>query len=284
MSDANTQSAPPFLSKHRDRRNYVLELSSLPVLICVVSFAKAAYYRLTYTPEHCRNFGWYSSSSGEFQCDYKPLDYHAILALAWLVTYALQVSLLALGKPDWHKITGKVGFVVAFLNAAGMFWLATQDTINPMPQTDRPPDFTPFMFLVAIKLTVCLIISLWSIWRQHDTESHMLWMFRGFVTSFTTPVIRFYPLVLRLAAGDDCFVRNREKFVMGAMFVSELVRVILYTMVQQKTRKVFWDAFMKAQAATFFLALFNEIKFASETGFFVTGMVECWMEKNLDVD
>ena len=269
-----------YLTKHRDRRDYVLRLSFAPVLICVVSFAKAAYYRLLRpTPSQCGDFGWYSSSSGEFQCDYKPLDYHAILALMWLGTYALQTLLIATGLPSIHKVTGKVGFLIAFANAAGMLYLAIEDTIHPMPETDRPPDFTPFMFLVAVKLTICLVVSMIKIKKQNDTEGHILWMYRGFVTSFTTPVIRFYPLVLRLLAGNDCFDRNRQKFVMGAMFVSELTCSVLYSMVQRKTQKVFWDTFMKVQAVTFLAALAKDIKFASENGFFVTGMIQCWTEK-----
>ena len=107
----------------------------------------------------------------------------------------------------------------------------------------------------------------------------MIWMFRGFITSFTTPVIRFYPMVLRLLAGDDCFRRNRDKFVMGSMFVSEVVSVILYSMAQKKTQPVFWSLFMKVQAVTFLYALVNEILFAAEHGTFVEGMVVCATEK-----
>jgi hypothetical protein len=197
----------------------------------------------------------------------------------WLATYAIQVSLIATGRQNIHKITGKVGFIVALANAAGMFYLAIQDTINPMPKTDRPPDFTPFMFLVATKVTICLLVSLMKI-RSQDVEGHILWIYRGFVSSFTTPVIRFYPLLLRMLAGQDCFDRNRTKFVMGAMFVSELVCIVLYTMVQRKTQKLFWDAFMKIQAVTFLIALVKDVKFASENGFFVTGMIQCWSEQN----
>mmetsp|Transcript_62189 Transcript_62189/g.151664 ORF Transcript_62189/g.151664 Transcript_62189/m.151664 type:complete len:313 (-) Transcript_62189:136-1074(-) len=278
--DDNNDKTGVYLTKHRDRRNYVLRLSFLPVLICVISFAKAAYYRFWRRPKpsQCQDFGWYSSSSGEFQCDYKPLDYHAMLALLWLGTYALQTSLIAAGLPSIHRLTGKVGFIIAFANAAGMFYLAIQDTLNPMPKTDRPPDFTPFMFLVAIKLTICLVVSVIKI-RRKDTEGHILWTYRAFTTSFTTPVIRFYPLVLRLLAGDDCFDRNRQKFVMGAMFVSELTCSVLYSLVQRKTRKVFWDTFMKIQAVTFLCAFMKDVKFASENGFFVTGMIQCWTEK-----
>lgn len=275
-----SSSSGAFLKKHHDRRHYVVQLSLGPVLICVISFAKAAFYRIVPpTTSDCTEFGWYSSSSGETQCDYKPLDYHAALALMWLATYAIQVSLIATGRQNIHKITGKVGFIVALANAAGMFYLAIQDTINPMPKTDRPPDFTPFMFLVATKVTICLLVSLMKI-RSQDVEGHILWIYRGFVSSFTTPVIRFYPLLLRMLAGQDCFDRNRTKFVMGAMFVSELVCIVLYTMVQRKTQKIFWDAFMKIQAVTFLIALVKDVKFASENGFFVTGMIQCWSEQN----
>lgn len=271
---------PAMIPKHRDRKNYLLALSGLPVLICVIAFARSAVYRVTYKPEECKSFGWYSSSSGEFQCDYKPLDLHATFALAWLALFATQVCLLAFGKPAWHRRVGRIGLLIAFSNAAGMLWLAFQDTVNPMERTDRPPDFTPFMFLVAFKLTACLILSVWCIYsKERDVEGHMLWMFRGFITSFTTPVIRFYPLVLRLVAGDECFDEHRDKFVMGAMFVAEATCVLMYTMAQRKTQPVFWDTFMKLQMVTMVFATLKELRFASTHGLFIKGMMECALGK-----
>jgi hypothetical protein len=269
------------LPKYRDRQQYMLSLAVVPIAVCVMAFARSAVYRLTLLPAECRSFGWYSSSSGDFQCDYPALDLHATAALAWLAIFAIQVTLLLLGKPSWHRSLGKLGLVGAFWNAGGMFWLAYQDTVNPMPKTDRPSDFTPFMFLVAFKLTVCLVLSTYSLMKKknRDVEGHMVWMFRGFITSFTTPVIRFYPMVLRLLTGDDCFDRHRDKFVMGAMFVSELVSVTVYTLMQRKTQPVFWDTFMKLQVVTFLFALVNELRFASTHGMFVTGMVECAIDK-----
>lgn len=268
------------LPKHRDRKNYILQGSILPISICVIAFARSVFYRFTLLPSECRSFGWYSSSSGEFQCDYKPLDLHASAALMWLAIFGIQVTLLLAGKPSWHKAIGKLGLLGAFWNAAGMFWLAYQDSVNPMKKTDRPADFTPFMFVVAFKLTLCLVLSTYSILKKdRDVEGHMVWMFRGFLTSFTTPVIRFYPLVLRTLAGDDCFDQHRGKFVMGAMFVAEVVSVIMYVLVQRKTQPVFWDTFMKIQLVTFLFALVNELRFASTHGLFVVGVVGCAMDK-----
>ena len=265
----------------------LLRLSYVPVLVCIVAFTRSAVYRLNGAIQRnqggCQRFGWYSSSSAEFQCDHKPLDVHASLALMWLAVYALQVLLLATGNPKWHRRLGRLGLVVALLNCAGMFLLATAelDPETAMKKTDRPDDFTPFMFLVATKVTVCVSLSIWALYGKPkcDVEAHKLWMFRAFLSSFTTPVIRFYPLVLRLLAGTDCFQQHREKFVMGSMFVSELVCVVVYTVAQRQTRTQFWDMFMKLQAVTFGVAVFKEIYFASTHGTFIAGMAECAADK-----
>lgn len=141
----------------------------MPVLVCVVAFARAAVYRLNGAIQRdkggCERFGWYSSSSAEFQCDHKPLDIHATLALMWLAVYASQVLLLATTNNTWQSRLGRLGLVVAVLNCAGMFILATAE-LNPetaMETTDRPDDFTPFMFLVATKVTVCVSLSIFAL-------------------------------------------------------------------------------------------------------------------------
>eukprot|EP00934_Nitzschia_sp_Nitz4_P007366 Nitzschia sp. Nitz4//scaffold20_size174350//16316//17167//NITZ4_002078-RA/size174350-processed-gene-0.85-mRNA-1//-1//CDS//3329541737//7356//frame0 len=270
-----------YLEKHRDRKNFLLSLSFTPILICVLAFARSAVYRIMYTPPECSRFGWFSSSSGEFTCDHKPLDFHATLALAWLGVFSLQVALMAFGQNRLHKLFGKVGFAIAFLNAGGMFWLAIHDTLHPMEKTDRPSDFTPFMFLVAVKLTLCLIFAVAAVVSKtyYDIENHFIWIFRGFITSFTTPVIRFYPAVLRHLAGQDCFEANRGKFVMGAMFVSELTCVVLYSLAQLRTRREFWDTFMKLQVLTFLAAAVKEYQFAEDHGLFISGMIGCAAEK-----
>ncbi|KAG7355048.1 hypothetical protein IV203_004404 [Nitzschia inconspicua] len=175
---------------------------------------------------------------GEFTCDHKPLDFHAKFALRWLTTFAIQVGLLTVGRKiaSYHKYFGRLGMIGAFGNAGGMFWLAIYDLLYPMKNTDRPSDFTPFMFLVAVKLTLCLSFSLHALLQkqQQDIEQHMIWMFRGFITSFTTPVIRFYPMVLRKIAGKECFDMHRDKMVMGAMFVSELCSVVIITWLKRR--------------------------------------------------
>ena len=273
----------------------LLRLSYVPILVCVIAFARAAVYRLHGTIQRekggCQRYGWYSSSSAEFQCDHKPLDIHATLALLWLAVYATQVLLLATDNHAWHRRLGRLGLVVAILNCTGMFLLAVAE-LHPdtaMSQTDRPDDFTPFMFLVATKVSICVglsIVSLYGKSKGRDLEGHKLWMFRAFLSSFTTPVIRFYPLVLRLLAGTDCFQQNREKFVMGSMFVSELVCVVVYTMAQRQTRprEKFWDLFMKLQVVTFIAALGKEMMFASAHGMFIIGMAQCAAEKYLGVE
>jgi hypothetical protein len=188
--------------------------------------------------------------------------------------------LLLAGKSSWHRAIGKLCLVGGYGNAVGVFWFAYQEMINPMEKTDRPPDFTVFMLVAGFKMTLCLVLSTYSILKKdRDFEGHMLWMYRGFLTSFTAPVIRFYPTVLRLLAGDDCFDENRHKFILGSMFVAELASCIMYTLMQRKTQPVFWDIFMKVQSVIFLSALVKEIRLYSTHGMFVTGMVGCAMEK-----
>jgi hypothetical protein len=280
MSSKSKDSIPSptwYYTKHQDRKNFILEFSYGPILVCVLAFARSAWYRLTVTPEQCHSFGWFSSSSGEFQCDHKPLDWHASFALGWLATFSLQVLFLSTNTNTLHKVFGKfLGLIIAFGNASGMLYFAVYDYLYPMEKTDRPADFTPFMFLVACKYSICLGLATKTILsKDRDVEKHMLWMYRAFITSFTTPVIRFYPAVLRHLAGTDCFQEHREKFVMGAMFVSEIVCVVLYTLVQLRTQTKFWDTFMKLQVLTLGFATLKELQFASIHGAFLTGMVEC---------
>ncbi|KAG7359094.1 hypothetical protein IV203_015683 [Nitzschia inconspicua] len=280
-------SNPDMLPKHRERKLYLLKLSYIPVAICVIAFARSAFYRLIrYHPDNCRRFGWYTSSSGEFTCDHKPLDFHAKFALLWLTIFAIQVGLLTVGGKiaSYHKYFGRLGMIGAFGNAGGMFWLAIYDLLYPMKDTDRPSDFTPFMFLVAVKLTLCLFFSLHALLQkpQRDIEQHMIWMFRGFITSFTTPVIRFYPMVLRKIAGKECFDMHRDKMVMGAMFVSELCSVVIYYMAQKKTQTKFWDTFMKLQVLTFAFVTLKELVFAAKHGTFISGMAQCTLDRLCD--
>jgi hypothetical protein len=156
------------LPKHQDRRNYILQGSIIPIAICMIAFARSAFYHLTLLPAKCRSFGWYLScllpakcrsfgwylsATGDFQCNYTPLNLHATAALLWLAIFDIQAGLLLAGKLLWHRAIGKLGLVGAFWNAVGMFWLAYQDTIKPMDKkTDHPPAFTPLLFVVAFNL------------------------------------------------------------------------------------------------------------------------------------
>ena len=86
-------------------------------------------------------------------------------------------------------------------------------------------------------------------------------------------------MVLRKLAGQECFERNRHKFVMGAMFVAETTCLVLYSLAQKHTRPVFWDTFMKIQILTFAVAAAKQYQFQSTHGLFISGMCECFMEQ-----
>ena len=260
------------------RKDYILKLSVIPIVVCFIAFTRSTIYRLTRVPEGCKSFGWYSSSSAESSCDHKPLDWHASLAILWLITFTLQVFSL-MGKLNWfHKFFGKFGLVFAVFNVLGMLYLSVYDLLYPMEKTDRPKVFSIFMFITAIKIGNALRKSMVAL-QKHDYDAHMIWMFRAFITSFTTPVIRFYPLVLRSLAGDDCFHENRHLFVMGSMFAAEILCTIMYILSQRYTQKVFMDRFMQTQIVVALLVGFAEFYWVQDHSLFLVAMTKCAVGK-----
>jgi hypothetical protein len=261
-----------------ERKNYLLRLSIIPIVVCFIAFTRATIYRLILIPKECLGFGWYSSSSAEFSCDHRPLDFHAVLAVIWLLTFTFQ-TLSLMGNFNWfHRKLGSIGYPLAAFNVLAMLYLSMYDLLYPMEKTDRPKIFSIFMFLTAVKIGSALRNAYIAI-QNKQIDDHMIWMFRSFITSFTTPVIRFYPLVLRKIAGDDCFQENRELFVMGSMYVAEMSCLTMYVMAQRKTQKVFLDSFMKSQIMVAVLVGAAELYWVQNHNLFLTGMLSCAIRK-----
>ena len=114
-----------------------------------------------------------------------------------------------------------------------------------------------------------------SVFREHS----------GFLQSkferklFFRPIIRFYPMILRYLAGDDCFQENRGRFVMGAVTVSEITITILFSIAQRYTQPVFWSRFMIFQTVLCTLIVIYCVAFGWEHGFFIFGMAQCALRK-----
>lgn len=301
---------PHMFQTLRQRKDFLLILSYVPVVICFIAFGFSAIFRFIRTTEEttetetvtatvsssssssfsyknptmkCKRYGWYNSSSAKVSCDHKALDIHAISALAWLFIYAIQVVLLTFRKGKWHRYFGYLGAIGAFANAGGMFWYTIDNIVNPMKNTNRPKDFTPFMIFVGAEIAVCIWLSFHALFwkaKKRDIDQHMIWIFRAFMISFSTPLMRFYPLVVRLMFGWECFEAHKHKFVMESMFVAAAVCTSLQVLAQRYTQRKFFDMFLIVQFAFFFVATAKEITYAWGHGSFIVGMVQCAASNN----
>lgn len=225
----------------------------------------------------CKRFGWYASGSAKVSCDHKALDIHGVSALGWLTVYAIQIVLLAIHKGKWHKYFGYLGAIVAFINVGGIFWFTIDSIVNPMKETNRPKDFTPFMILIGVEVATCIWMSFYALFikAKKDIDQHMIWICRAFMISFTTPIMRFYPLIVRLVFGWGCFEAHKKKFVIEAGFVSGVTCFILHFLTQRYTQRKFFDIFMVVQILFLFPVTTKQITYSSEHGSFLVGMVQC---------
>lgn len=276
------------LPTHKARVMYLTNISLLPCLICFLAFSRSFIYRYIKTPPDtlegvdikCEKYGWLNNASIRMTCENRPLDIHATLALSWLVLYTTQALLMKFNLRKLHMATGKLLGVVAVINVVGMLQLSTMDIINPMV-TERPPIFTPFMFGTAIIMSWCLYESysgLWSVPR--DMDRHALWITRCFLMSFTTPVIRFYPLVLRYVFSTACIKQklSLDTWVIGSMTVSCLLSLWFFYLVNKacldQPFDIFLNGFIAFTAVAFVIDLIQTIKM----GTFIGHMYQCYKD------
>ena len=252
-----------FEPSHSKRLDKLAKLSLVPALVCFLAFTRSIIYRfsgragtfvgfgntLIKLENQCKRFGWLNNSVFEVVCDHRPLDIHALAAIAWLSIFTIQVLLIAFRRMNGmfqisHKTIGYVGFAIALTNIVGMFQLATYDFFYPMEsKAGRPPAFTPFMWYVAFSTLQSTKLS-WDALKVKDIDMHALWMFRAFITTFSTPMIRFYPLVLRYLLGTECIRVNADRLVIGATTVSVAVCDLLHWKANQIYLKKPFDNFM----------------------------------------
>jgi len=285
---------PLYLKNVQDRLNVLCNLSLFPVAVCFLAFTRPVIYRLSGglkggdfvdvgsgNKEHvsigqpCKRFGWINNAQFTVTCDNRSLDIHAVLACVWLVLFSVQIFAIKYNFRGFHKQVGKFGMPIAFLNAFGMMQFAAYDFFFPMEYTSRPAVFTPFMWFLSVEMILYLKESYMAL-QKHDIGMHSLWMYRAFVKSFSTPVMRFYPMALRYAFGTECANLNKHKGVFAAMTVAAVFISALSYIANLYCLKQPMDKFMRTTFIKTAVTILVEVILAANSGSFIYGMFKCW--------
>jgi uncharacterized membrane protein len=270
------------------RMRYLTNLSLMPCFICFLAFTRSFIYRYIKAPPPfidevsmtCSKFGWLNNASIRMTCNNRPLDIHATLAMTWLTLFTLQTLTRKFHFNKIHKYLGIVGQPIAVINCVGMIQLTLFDIISPM-KTERPPIFTPFMFLTACIIFVCLYQS-WLGLRATpmDVDMHALWIVRAFLMSFTTPIIRFYPIVLRYIFSTACIKdeMSLNTWVIGSMTVAATLTLYLFWLANKACLDDPVDNFLKGFIVFEVGCVFIDIIQTFTKGTFFGHMYRCYKE------
>jgi hypothetical protein len=268
----------------KERTSYLTSLSLLPCLICYLAFTRPAIYRFISKPDEyegvnlqCPNFGWLNNANVNMTCDNRPLDIHATLALMWLTLFTVQVLAIKFQFHKIHKFIGKYLGIIAFLSVIGMLQMVVMDVINPM-ETDRPFIFTPFMFATAWIILGCLYMSFKGLAATpRNIDDHGLWMCRAFLMSFTTPVIRFYPLILRYMFSTKCMKEqgSLDTWVIESMTLAATLTLYLFWLANKACLDQPVDAFLLFFLSFEACALIMDVHQGFTNGVFFVHMYTC---------
>lgn len=280
-------SGPDKLPTLKQRTNFLTNLSLMPCLICYLAFTRPFVYRYFGAPKTlqgvdltCSKFGWLNNASIRMTCNNRPLDIHASLAISWLSLFTIQTLLRKFHFDKAHKFVGKYLGWVAVVNVVGMIQLAVYDVVSPMV-TERPPVFTPFMFMTAVIVFGCLYMS-WQGLRASpmNVDQHTLWMCRAFLMSFTTPVIRFYPIVLRYIFSTACIKAQQslDTWVIGSMTVASTLTLYLFWLANKACLDEPVDLFLKGFLAFEVGALLIDMQQHLTKGSFFGHMYQCFKD------
>lgn len=268
---------------------FLTNLSLLPCLVCYLAFTRPLVYRFlpSVKPDtlqgvdlRCPTFGWLNNASVRMTCENRSLDIHATLAIAWLTLFTTQALLQLASARDLHRVVGKYIGPVALINVVGMLQLSVYDIFVPM-KTERPWIFTPFMFATAWIVLACLYMSYKGLSaKPMDIDMHSLWMVRAFLMSFTTPVIRFYPIVLRYIFSTECIKTQAalDTWVIGSMTVASTLTLYLFYLANKAVLEDPYDWFFWGFVAFEVCALCIDAKQTFDSGFFFAHMYTCWKE------
>jgi hypothetical protein len=280
------------LPAFKDRVRFLSNLSLTPIFICYVAFTRAFIYRFISTPDKyagvdmkCSKFGWLNNASVRMTCNHRPLDIHATLAMMWLALYTIQTLAIRFNFRKTHKFVGKYLGWIAALNVAGMVLMSVYDLFVPM-ETDRPNIFRPIMVATALLVSSCVFMSGKALAATpRDLDQHILWIVRAFLVSFTTPIIRFYPIVLRHIFSTECIQQkeNLETWVIGATTVAVLVCQYLFWLANRACLKDPVDSFFMFFGAFATFVVVVDIHQTLTKGFFFWNMYKCHRDGISDV-
>jgi len=285
---------PFYLKTQKERLNVLCNLSLIPIVVCFLAFTRPAIYRMTKgmvggtfkdvlgggkenveLGQPCKRFGWLNNAQFTVTCDNRSLDIHAVLAIIWLVLFSVQVLFIKYNFRAFHKKMGVIGMPLAFLNAFGMMQFAAYDFFFPMEYTSRPSVFTPFMWFLSVEM-ILYLKEAYNALKTHDADAHAIWMYRAFVKSFSTPVMRFYPMFLRYFFGTQCADLNKHKGVFAAMTVAAIAITILSYIANLFCLKEPMDKFMRTTLIKSAVTILVEVVMAWNSGSFIYGMFNCW--------
>jgi hypothetical protein len=280
------------LPTFKDRVNFLANLTLTPILICYVAFTRSFIYRFISTPEKyagvdmkCSRFGWLNNAAVRMTCNHRPLDIHATLAMMWLALYTIQTLAIRFNFRKTHKFVGKYLGWIAAVNVGGMVLMSVYDLFVPM-ETDRPNIFGPIMVATAVFVSLCVFMSGKALQATpRDLDQHILWIVRAFLVSFSTPIIRFYPIVLRHIFSTECIQQkeNLETSVIGATTVAVLVCQYLFWLANRACLKDPVDSFLTFFGAFATFIVVVDIHQTLTKGFFFWNMYKCHRDGISDV-
>jgi hypothetical protein len=276
------------LPTFKERVSFLANLSLTPILICYVAFTRSFIYRFISTPDKysgvdmkCSRFGWLNNATVKVTCNHRPLDIHATLALMWLALYTIQTLAIKFNFRKVHTFVGKYIGVVAVINIGGMLLMTVYDKIHPMEDSDRPASFRPLMFMTAVFVAGCAYMSFKGLQATpRDLDEHILWIVRAFITSFSTPIIRFYPIVLRHIFSTECVQQKAslETWVIGSTAVSCACCLYLFWLSNKACLKDPMDLFFKAFLVFAVFILVIDVHSTVTKGFFFWNMYTCYRD------
>jgi hypothetical protein len=271
----------------KDRISFLTNLSLTPCLICYLAFTRSFIYRFISKPDEyegvdmkCSRFGWLNNASVRMTCNHRPLDIHATLAMMWLTLFTIQTLAIKFKFHKTHKFVGKYIGIIALINVGGMVQMSVYDMFVPMV-TERPKIFTPFMFMTALIVGGCLFMSGKGLQATpRDIDQHILWIVRAFLMSFTTPVIRFYPIVLRYMFATECIKQKAalDTWVIGSMTVASTGTLYLFWLANKACLKEPVDLFLKGFIAFEVFVLLIDAHSTVTNGFFFWHMYTCYRD------
>lgn len=116
---------------------------------------------------------------------------HGVIFSAWMLFFLLQASLIAMKRPDIHRMTGVAGAVLA----ACMFVLGIVVALESARSGHGPPGRDPAMFLLFPFTSISLfaVFTALALFRRGRADHHKRLMLLGTMSVVVTPLARLGP-------------------------------------------------------------------------------------------